>query len=151
MGCFRGVTVGQWMALMLWAGAPAIGCDLKPPRGLRPPGVSRALLCGLCCGPFIQSAQTTHYMGSFTAQVDVAFIRPCGELVRRRQTNTWWTGRGGGVLDSERENSASVVLTQAAASTLLTWPLQRKPAININQEFHFLKDLMGCLLKQCLA
>lgn len=41
-----------------------------------------SVLCGLCCVPFIQSAQTAHYRGSFSSQVEVAFIRPCDELVR---------------------------------------------------------------------
>lgn len=106
------------------------------------PGVSQALLCGLCFIPFIQAAPTAHYRGSFSSQVDRAFIRPSGELVRRSCCCCCCHDRGrqtcSGFGGLDWENPASVVIAQAAASTcILTWPLQWKLAININQEFHF--------------
>lgn len=60
----------------------------ESPRGRsreRSPGSARlfSVLSGLCCVAFIHSTQTTHYRGSFSSQVDVSFIRPWGELVRR--------------------------------------------------------------------
>lgn len=94
----------------------------------------------------------------FSSQVDRAFIRPSGELVRRSCSCCCccWHDRGrqtrSGFGGLDWENSFSVVIAQAAVSTcILTWPLQWKLAININQEFHFFKNLMACLLKQCGA